>query len=109
MCRAVSEGIPMADPFHGKTLQSILEGLVDHYGWEVLSERIKINCFTSDPSVSSSLVFLRKTPWARKKVERLYLEMTRPSAPKKNGRATRKNDEMVAPDTSEMPPLDIGL
>jgi len=61
------------DPLHGKTLQSILEDLVDAYGWKGLSEKIRIKCFTSDPSISSSLVFLRKTPWARQKVEKLYL------------------------------------
>lgn len=61
------------DPLHGKTLQSILEHLVERYGWEALGERIKINCFISKPSVRSSLVFLRKTPWAREKVENLYL------------------------------------
>ena len=61
------------DPLHGKTLQSILEFLVERYGWEGLHERININCFGYEPSVSSSLVFLRKTPWAREKVESLYL------------------------------------
>lgn len=61
------------DPLHGKTLQSILEDLVDAYGWKGLSERIRIKCFASDPSISSSLAFLRKTPWARQKVEKLYL------------------------------------
>ncbi|MDD5726903.1 MAG: VF530 family protein [Patescibacteria group bacterium] len=61
------------DPLHGKTLQSILEDLVDVYGWKGLSEKIRIKCFTNDPSISSSLVFLRKTPWARQKVEKLYL------------------------------------
>ena len=99
----------MTDPFHGKTLQSILEFLVDRYGWEVLSERIKVNCFTSDPSVSSSLVFLRKTPWARKKVERLYLEALRPAAPKKKDETTRKKNETTMSDAGEMPPLNIGL
>lgn len=99
----------MTDPFHGKTLQSILEFLVDRYGWEALSERIKVNCFTSDPSVSSSLVFLRKTPWARKKVERLYLEALRPAAPKKNNEATQKKDKPTMSDAGEMPPLNIGL
>lgn len=99
----------MNDPLHGKTLQSILEFLVDRYGWEALSERIKVNCFTSDPSVSSSLVFLRKTPWARKKVERLYLEALRPTAPKKNNEAMREKNKSIGSDTGEIPPLDIGL
>ena len=61
------------DPLFGKTLKSILEFLVEEYGWEDLGESIKINCFTVDPSISSSLTFLRKTPWARAKVEELYI------------------------------------
>jgi len=61
------------DPLHGITLQSILEYLVHHFGWEHLAEIININCFKSNPSIKSSLTFLRKTPWARKKVEELYL------------------------------------
>lgn len=61
------------DPLHGKTLQVILEFLVEKYGWEKLGARIKINCFLKDPSIKSSLTFLRKTPWAREKVEQLYL------------------------------------
>ena len=59
---------------HGLTLEAILTRLVDHYGWDQLGKRIDINCFVSDPSIKSSLKFLRKTPWARKKVEELYLE-----------------------------------
>ena len=62
------------NPLHGKTLEMILNHLVDHYGWEELGERININCFINNPSIKSSLTFLRKTPWARKKVEDLYLE-----------------------------------
>ena len=61
------------DPLHGVTLEAILNALVARYGWEELGQRIRINCFVSDPSVNSSLKFLRKTPWARKKVEALYL------------------------------------
>lgn len=61
------------DPLFGKTLKSILEFLVEEYGWEDLGESIKINCFIVDPSISSSLTFLRKTPWARAKVEELYI------------------------------------
>ena len=60
------------DPLHGKTLEIIVTELVNHFGWEDLGQIIKINCFTSDPSIASSLKFLRKTPWARKKVEDLY-------------------------------------
>lgn len=58
---------------HGITLEKILEQLVEQYGWEGLGKLIEIRCFTSDPSIKSSLKFLRKTPWARKKVEDLYL------------------------------------
>jgi uncharacterized protein (DUF2132 family) len=64
---------------HGLTLESILTRLVDHHGWEALGKRIDINCFISDPSIKSSLKFLRKTPWARKKVEELYLETKFPT------------------------------
>jgi uncharacterized protein (DUF2132 family) len=62
------------NPLHGKTLEMILQHLVDRYGWEELGERIAINCFIYDPSIKSSLTFLRKTPWARKKVEDLYID-----------------------------------
>jgi uncharacterized protein (DUF2132 family) len=61
------------NPLHGKTLEAILTYLVNFYGWEKLGEEIRINCFTHDPSIKSSLTFLRKTPWARKKVEELYV------------------------------------
>jgi uncharacterized protein (DUF2132 family) len=64
-----------ADPLHGVTLESLLNQLVAHYGWKTMAQRVPIRCFDSDPSVGSSLRFLRKTPWARKKVEALYLEM----------------------------------
>ncbi|MDO8425796.1 MAG: VF530 family protein [bacterium] len=67
------------DPLHGKTLQVILEYLVAHVGWEELGRRIRIQCFLNDPSVRSSLTFLRKTPWARAKVERYYLRVVRRS------------------------------
>lgn len=60
------------NPLHGWTLEKVVTYLVDHYGWEALGEKITIRCFTSDPSVKSSLKFLRKTPWARKKVEDLF-------------------------------------
>ena len=62
------------DPLHGVTLEMIVTSLVKSYGWEEMGARIDIRCFTSNPSVKSSLKFLRKTPWARKKVEDLYLE-----------------------------------
>ncbi len=61
------------NPLHGVTLEKIINSLVDHYGWDALGNRIKIQCFISNPSVKSSLKFLRKTPWARKKVENLYI------------------------------------
>jgi len=63
------------NPLHGITLQAILERLVEHYGWRELYNFVEIRCFYNDPSVSSSLKFLRKTPWARKKVEDLYIDM----------------------------------
>lgn len=65
------------NPLHGITLEHIVVSLVAHYGWADLAERVRINCFTQDPSVASSLKFLRKTPWARDKVESLYLFMLR--------------------------------
>jgi len=61
------------DPLHGITLEKLLSTLVDTYGWDRLGEEIRINCFLIDPSISSSLKFLRRTPWARAKVENLYL------------------------------------
>ncbi|MCA4895412.1 MAG: DUF2132 domain-containing protein [Cytophagales bacterium] len=65
------------NPLHGKTLEMILQHLVDLYGWEDLGSIVKINCFNFDPSIKSSLTFLRKTPWARKKVEDLYIDSLR--------------------------------
>ena len=62
-----------SDPLHGITLKMILEQLVAYYGWEELDKRIRINCFSINPSINSSLKFLRKTPWARAKVEELYI------------------------------------
>ncbi|GAB5418823.1 MAG: VF530 family protein [Crocinitomicaceae bacterium] len=62
------------DPLHGKTLEFILIELVDNVGWEHMGYLIPINCFNNDPSIKSSLKFLRKTPWARAKVEQLYIE-----------------------------------
>ncbi len=62
------------DPLHGKTLEMVVTFLVNHYGWEELGNRIKINCFLDNPSIQSCLKFLRKTPWARTKVEQLYID-----------------------------------
>jgi len=67
------------NPLHGITLERILEQLVSSYGWDALARRIPIRCFSDDPSISSSLTFLRKTPWARAKVEALYLQDARGS------------------------------
>jgi len=62
------------NPLHGKTLEMILKHLVEYYGWQELGERLPVNCFLMDPSIKSCLTFFRKTPWARRKVEDLYLE-----------------------------------
>lgn len=74
-----------ATPLHGVTLKMMIEHLVERYGWPGLGERITIRCFTHDPSVNSSLKFLRKTPWAREKVESLYLHSV--AHPRKQPRA----------------------
>ena len=68
-----SEQPKSRDPLHGVTLEMIVTYLVEQYGWQELGKRIPIRCFTNDPSIKSSLTFLRKTPWARKKVEDLYV------------------------------------
>jgi len=68
---------PSPDPLHGVTLEMMLTRLVEYYGWEELGMRIRIRCFNFDPSIKSSLQFLRKTPWARTKVEELYLRLVR--------------------------------
>ena len=65
------------NPLHGITLEAMLTEMVAHFGWEDLGQRIPIRCFSSDPSIGSSLKFLRRTPWAREKVESLYLFMLR--------------------------------
>ena len=69
----MSESQPK-NPLHGITLEKIVTNLVQQYGWSELGKRIKIRCFTHDPSLKSSLKFLRRTPWARAKVEQLYLD-----------------------------------
>lgn len=68
------------DPLHGITLETLVSELVEFFGWQDLAERIPIRCFSSDPSIASSLKFLRRTPWARAKVESLYLFMQRERA-----------------------------
>ena len=65
------------NPLHGVTLEAMLKALVEGYGWERMGQMVRIRCFTSDPGIASSLKFLRKTPWAREKVESLYLYMLR--------------------------------
>jgi uncharacterized protein (DUF2132 family) len=68
------------NPLHGVTLEMILQQLVAHYGWAELGRQIDIRCFNSDPSIASSLKFLRRTPWARERVESLYVHMLRSTA-----------------------------
>ena len=63
------------NPLHGKTLQFILEYLVDYYGWKTMGIHVNIKCFNENPSIKSSLTFLRKTPWARKKIEELFIAL----------------------------------
>ena len=75
-----------ADPLHGVTLAAIVEALVAHFGWPELGAQVNIRCFTTDPSVASSLKFLRRTPWAREKVESLYLFMLREQKRERRGR-----------------------
>lgn len=70
------------NPLHGITLAMMLEQLLAHYGWEMLGQMIKINCFNFHPSIKSSLTFLRRTPWARAKVEELYLDSLPDMQPK---------------------------
>jgi uncharacterized protein (DUF2132 family) len=67
---------PHKDPLHGVTLEKILHRLVEHYGWQEMGDVIPIQCFRYDPTIQSSLKFLRRTPWARKKVEDLYLRIS---------------------------------
>lgn len=78
-----------ANPLHGLTLATILDALVAHYGWHQLGLRVDIRCFTHDPSVASSLKFLRRTPWARDRVEALYLHTF--AAKHTTGRAATRN------------------
>ena len=74
------------NPLHGITLEKVVTNLVDHYGWDGLAQRININCFKSNPSIKSSLKFLRRTPWARDKVENLYISTFVLSSPSPLGR-----------------------
>ena len=84
-----SKPVQANNPLHGMTLEAILNALVNHYGWDGLGERIPVRCFNIDPSITSSLRFLRKTPWAREKVEGLYLYMLREQQ-RRGGRSARR-------------------
>ncbi len=77
------------NPLHGVTLKQIVTDLVEHFGWDALGEQVRVRCFTHDPSVASSLRFLRRTPWAREKVESLYLYMLREQARQTRARPPR--------------------
>jgi uncharacterized protein (DUF2132 family) len=68
------------NPLHGVTLERMLNEMVEHFGWETMGQRIRVRCFTDDPSIPSSLKFLRRTPWARERVEEMYLFMLREKA-----------------------------
>lgn len=74
-----------SNPMHGVTLEMMLNELVAHYGWHAMGQTIEIRCFTTDPSISSSLKFLRRTPWARTKVEALYRDLLRVRARQPQG------------------------
>ena len=78
----MSTSPPSRDPLHGVTLQALLTQLVERHGWAVLGERIPIRCFVNDPSIASSLRFLRRTPWARAKVEQLWLSSLNDEGPR---------------------------
>lgn len=77
------------NPLHGMTLERILNELVDYFGWPGLGARIPVRCFTLDPSITSSLKFLRKTPWAREQVEQLYVQTQRADEREQQQRAKR--------------------
>ena len=72
----MNKPVTSSDPLHGLSLEKILLALVERYGWEELGRRIEIKCFNIDPSIKSSLTFLRKTPWARSRVEELFVSMS---------------------------------
>ncbi|MEN9313765.1 MAG: hypothetical protein RIS35_158, partial [Pseudomonadota bacterium] len=84
------------DPLHGMTLEAIVNALVARYGWAGLAQRIPVRCFSSDPSVASSLKFLRRTPWAREKVEGLYLFMLREARRAEAAKANAPSPEAPA-------------
>jgi len=76
------------NPLHGVTLENVVTRLVNNYGWDGLAERVDINCFKKDPSIKSSLKFLRRTEWARKKVENLYISTFQKRSPWGNSKST---------------------
>jgi uncharacterized protein (DUF2132 family) len=85
------------DPLHGLTLETILNRLVERLGWSVMAQAVDIRCFKNDPSVKSSLAFLRKTPWAREKVEKLYIKkLGGPKSPF-TAKAPGKSAKQIAP------------
>ncbi len=95
------------NPLHGITLQVIVTQLVEHYGWEMLGRMIPINCFNWQPSIKSSLVFLRRTPWAREKVEALYIDSLpdmQPQAPEQvEGDSPPESQGAAAPQDAQAP------
>lgn len=86
---AVINRVQPNNPLHGITLETVVTRLADHYGWDGLAQRISINCFKSDPSIKSSLKFLRKTQWARDKVESLYISTFVEQSPRDRYRTWR--------------------
>lgn len=88
------------DPLHGVTLEALINALVARYGWAELAQRVNINCFKSDPSVKSSLKFLRRTPWARAEVEALYIASLSESSADEP-QAAERTDDSGAADTSQ--------
>ncbi|VTN09083.1 Uncharacterized conserved protein (DUF2132) [Raoultella terrigena] len=98
---------PSKDPLHGVTLEALLNALVAKYGWAELAKRININCFKSDPSVKSSLKFLRRTPWARKEVEELYIDSLEDIADEREDMPTdgRGQTGRVRKNSSSLPPF----
>jgi hypothetical protein len=91
------------DPLHGVTLEAMLLSLVEKYGWEGLAERIPVKCFSSDPSLKSSLTFLRRTPWARTKVEKLYLGKLKARRPSRKPMPARGASPRAAAPLAEEP------
>jgi uncharacterized protein (DUF2132 family) len=98
---AAAKKVQPRNPLHGLTLEAIVTALADHYGWEHLGELVPIRCFVIDPSVGSSLKFLRKTPWAREKVESLYLFMLREQ--RREQQQEQQEQQQQQPDTPPPP------